>query len=330
MARDWKWLAVGNLLLGLMTLYFPSTSSLTTDSIPKELRGTGFSIIMAIPRAFGMVTPYIGGYLMQSMGVVPTMRLLYGISTVSAVFIATLNYFKLVDPVEKVSPGEKTSLVSLVKNSYKDIFGIMRNLSPELKTFTLIGLVFNFFNTMTSSYWVIYLVQEIGVSNLEWGTILLVTSVASVMLYIPAGMFVDKIGAKRIIPALFVLLAIPVAVFPLMTNLSSTMVVLTALTIINNFLIPAARTYLASIVSVEQRGRVTGALGSGMMLVNIRGGGGGGFSGAILTIPVMIGSVLGGYLYSYQPVYLWYLQGISLIVIAILFLIGTKGESMNE
>ena len=61
------------------------------------------------------------------------------------------------------------------------------------------------------------------------------------------------------------------------------------------------------------------ALGQGMLLINTRGGGGGGPGmGALLAIPTIVGSLLGGVFYSFNPVWLWGSFGLSLLINAVI------------
>ncbi len=61
------------------------------------------------------------------------------------------------------------------------------------------------------------------------------------------------------------------------------------------------------------------ALGQGMLLINIRGGlGGGPGMGALLTIPSIFGSLLGGFIYDFNPVFTWFLMGSSFLISGII------------
>lgn len=61
------------------------------------------------------------------------------------------------------------------------------------------------------------------------------------------------------------------------------------------------------------------ALGMGMLFINTRGGGGGGPGmGTLLTIPSIIGAILGGFVYGYNPNLLWMSFGVALLLSAVL------------
>ena len=60
-------------------------------------------------------------------------------------------------------------------------------------------------------------------------------------------------------------------------------------------------------------------LGMGMLFINTRGGGGGGPGmGTLLAIPSIVGSLLGGFVYGYNPNVLWLSFGVTLLISAYL------------
>ena len=59
------------------------------------------------------------------------------------------------------------------------------------------------------------------------------------------------------------------------------------------------------------------AIGQGALFSNMRGGGGGGPGmGAVLTIPAIMGSLLGGFIYQASPRLPWFLMGAAMLVSA--------------
>jgi len=61
------------------------------------------------------------------------------------------------------------------------------------------------------------------------------------------------------------------------------------------------------------------ALGRGMLFIRVQGGTGGGPGiGLLLAIPEMLGSLVSGYVYSYNPTYPWFFLSAALGLCAIL------------
>ncbi len=73
----WQWLAVGMFVQNIVTFYFPARQALIADSIPPEQRGIGFAATAAIPSAFGIAAPVVGGWLIETLGIRRAIRGLY-------------------------------------------------------------------------------------------------------------------------------------------------------------------------------------------------------------------------------------------------------------
>lgn len=319
LAPDWRILAVGNLLLGLNTFYFPAANALMADSLPPDKRGTGYSIWIAIPSAVGILSPYLGGYLTTKLGVVPAMRFLYGLTLVSALVTATMNLKFLKEPQLEKRARNREGLLRVLLSSYRDIFRTLGGLPWNLKAFAVVLAMSFFFNSMTSSYWVVYCVERIGLSTLQWGTVLLISAVVNVVLLLPAGMIVDRFGVKRVLAFALALSAVPILAFPFSRGFWDVSLLFVAITVANSFLISGAPAFMANAVPPERRGRVMAALGQGMLFINTRGGGGGGPGmGAVLTIPTILGSLLGGFVFGYNHILPWMLMGASMVMSAVI------------
>jgi len=313
--NNWRSLALGNLLLGLMTFYFPASNSLMADSIPPNKRGLGYSLWMMIPGAVGILSPYIGGYLTTKYGVIPAMRFLYALTLIMSIIIGTLNLKYLREPPQEDRKGSERFL-RLLASSYKDMIAILVRLPRELKAFALMIVLSFFFNNMVTSYWVVYCIDILGLSKLQFGSVLLIAAIVNVVFLLPAGMIVDRIGKKALTAAL-VFAAIPLLLFPLSRGFWDVTVLFIALTVANTILVSGAPALMAQLVPSSMRGRVMAALGQGMLFINIRGGGGGGPGmGALLAIPSIVGSMLGGYIFEINPYLPWVMMGVAMLLSA--------------
>lgn len=313
-ARDWTWLAIGNLLLGVMTFYFPAANSLMAESLPQDKRALGYSLWQAIPMAAGIFSPLAGGYMISIWGVNAAMRFLYGLTMIVAILIAMMNYRFLTEEPRIIREDDQRLLEALIK-SYREAVEVVKELPRNLKAYGVMLVLGFFFNSMVSSYWVVYVVEIIGLPEVQWGLILLIASVINVVLLIPAGIFVDRIGPKRVITIALIVGAIPVLVFPYVVSFNGVTISLVLLSFANSFLMSGAPSYMAKATPIEKRGRIMSTLGQGMLLINTRGGGvGGPGMGALLAIPTIVGSLLGGVFYSFNHTLLWISFGLSLLI----------------
>ncbi|MFQ6076189.1 MAG: MFS transporter [Candidatus Bathyarchaeia archaeon] len=323
LAPDWRFLAAASLLNGLTIFMFPATSALLADSLPPQLRGRGFATITAIPGFVGILSPFIGGYLITVYGVTHAMRLLYGVTAAATVLIGTMNLKFLKETLTR--PGDThLSLDQVIRGSYRSVWETLRWMPKGLKFYAIMLVLGLFFNSLTGSYWVVYGTDVIGLSELEWGGILLLANIIQVSLSLPAGALIDRYDKRMTLALALALSALPVFAFPFSGGFLGALLVFTPIAVANAFLIPAASALMADMVPRERRGTVMATLGRGMIFVNYRGGGGGGPAmGFFLTFPAVLGFLIGGYVYDTGPFYPWMLLGVVLAVntlISVLFI----------
>ena len=318
LAPDWRFLAVANMINGLLVFRFPASSALLADSLDPGLRGRGFAAITAIPGFVGILSPYIGGYLTTVLGVERGMRLLYGVTIVALLLTALMNWRFLEETLRKPS-GSRTDLPRIVRGSYGSILKALRWLPRGLRFYALMIVLTLFFNSLTAPFWVVYATEVLGISNLDWGSILTLNMVIQVLLSIPAGGLIDRYDKRRVAAFALALSAVPALAFPFSGGFLGALLAFVPLAVANAFLMPVAGALMADMVPVERRGMVMAALGRGMLMTNVRGGGGGGPGmGFVLCLPVIVGSLLGGYIYDTSPTMPWILLGLVLMVNAVL------------
>ena len=122
-APTWEWLLIGSTILGLTGIYYPALEAMIADSIPANKRGMGFGIVRLIGSVSTTPSPLIAGFLYLRMGLIPTMRLSYGLATVGFITAAVLRT-RLQETVE--SP-QKINVVEMLRSypvSLKDSVGI--------------------------------------------------------------------------------------------------------------------------------------------------------------------------------------------------------------
>jgi MFS family permease len=318
-APDWRYLAAANFLNGLLVFRFPASSALLADSMDPGLRGRGFVAVSAIPGFVGIFSPFIGGYLMTIFDVELGMRILYAVSVAGTLLTALLNWRFLEDTLSK-PPGSIEDLPDVVKSSYGGVLRTLRWLPSDLRFYALIIASTFFFNSLSGPYWVVYAQDIMGISVLGWGSLITLSTVIQVLISIPAGAIIDRYDKSRIAALALALSAVPALAFPFSRGFVGVILVFVPIAVANGFLMPLAGALMADMVPRERRGMVMATLGRGMLMTNIRGGmaGGGPGMGFITCLPVILGSLLGGYVFEASPVYPWLLLGSAIIVNAAL------------
>jgi MFS family permease len=305
-APSWEWIALGALLQGFMVFQFPPMSAILADSLDPRNRGTGIATMNTLANGVAMFSPYIAGVVLMLFGDSSGMRILYGFLALSHIVNATLllRYLKETAEIEKTE--EKFNALTVLRDAYSGIPALLGNLPRSVKALGLVvGLGF-VANGVSSPYWVVYVTDVVGLTNIDWGLILLFESIFKTVLTIPCGMLADKFGRSRM---LFVAMLLSVLSLPsliLARTFTHVLLVRLGAGLAGALFFPSSAALMADLVPRESRGRVMSAMGRGSVLIGATGGGTGGPGmGYLYTIPVMVASIVGGVLYSMNVSYPW-------------------------
>lgn len=307
LAPSWHLIALAGLLRGFAVLQFPASSAIIADSLSPENRGTGMATMSSISGALAVVAPYVAGLTIDSLGERMSIRLLYAVLMIVYLASATINLRYLEDTSP---PGRErvrfADLSQTVKDAYGDIFGILRQLSPSLSVLAIILTLSFVANAIAGPFWVVYASRQIGLSSSRWGLALFVETALRNLVYIPAGMVVDRYGRSRCIQVSLFLSLVTLPLFVLAETFLHVLLIRSVVGVVNAFFIPACSALMADMVPRDLRGRVMAALGRGTVMIGASSGGTGGPGvGFLMTLPIMLSSLAGGYLYDWNPIYPW-------------------------
>jgi len=306
-APSWEWIALAAFLQGFMVIMFPPTSAIMADSLAPENRGVGVATMNTLASILGMFSPYIAAILIQMYGTAPGMRLLYALLAGAVALGATINLRFLKETAREGEKGPPMSVSQIFRDAYGGIPSMLRRLPSSVRALGIVVILGFMANGVASSFWVIYAVEEIGLSTVNWGLILFIEAALKAFIYIPAGVLVDRYGRTRSLMAslIFSLVSIPTFIFA--RGFYQVLAIRLAVGVANVLFIPACSALMADCVPRDIRGRAMAALGRGTVLVGATGGGTGGPGmGFLITIPVMAASLAGGVLYAANPQYPWF------------------------
>jgi len=305
-APSWEWIALAALLQGFMVFQFPPSSAILADSLDPKNRGVGIATMNTLANGIAMFSPYIAGVVLVQFGNSSGMRILYGFMALSSIVNATLvlRYLKETAEVEKTET--KFSALTVLREAYAGIPALLGNLPRSVKALGLVvGLGF-VANGVSSPYWVVYVTDVVGLTNIEWGLILLFESIFKTVLTIPCGMLADRYGRSRTLLVAMVLSVFTLPSLILAKTFNHVLLIRLGAGLAGALFFPSSAALMADLVPRELRGRVMSAIGRGSVLIGATGGGTGGPGmGYLFTIPVMVASIVGGVLYSMNVSYPW-------------------------
>ncbi len=320
-APNWQWIALGALIQGFMVFQFPPTSAILADSIEPQNRGVGIATMNTLATAFSILSPYVAGLIVEFYGDNFGIRILYLFLVVVQIFGAFLVYRYLQETYTAEKQETRSSIATILREAYGGIPELLRNLPRSVKALAvLLGMGF-IANGISSPFWVVYTTEVIGISKIDWGLILLLESILKTVLTIPFGIIADRYSRTKtlFLAILFSLVSIPTIIFA--KTFVHVLLIRFGVGIAGSLLMPTSVALMADYIPREMRGRTMAAIGRGAFMVGAAGGGTGGPGmGYIFTLPVMASSIIGGILYTMNPMFPW-LVVLGAIIVQLLSLI---------
>lgn len=318
LAPSWQWIAVATLFRGVMSLQFPASSAIIADSLTPQQRGTGVATMNTLAGILSIFAPYVAGTVVEQYGPNWGVRGLYLAMLLLYVGSGWISqrYLK-----ETAVNADRKIDMSSITSSFKEAYGGFPELFGELPRtiWALTGvIILSFmFNGIATAFWVVYAIEEIGLSPTDWGLVLLLETLARNILFIPGGLWVDRVGRTVALAGSLILALIAMPIFVAATGFTGVLIARLIIVAGQALMMPASTALMADSVPRRMRGRVMAAAGRGSVMIGAAGGGTGGpGTGYLITIPIMVSSLAGGYLYAANPAYPWYVAS-ALMVLAI-------------
>ena len=307
LAPNWQVIAIASLMSGVVVLGFPPRSALIADSLSPEDRGRGMATMNTISTGLSIFAPYIAGIVVEFSGPNTGVRTLYGAMLVLYLASAIIHARCLKESMpQRHARLTLSSLPSLLAQAYSGMPTLLRGLPSSLKALAVVIILGFMANGVASPFWVVYAIEEIGLPSSRWGLILLCETALRLLMLIPAGVAVDRWGRTTSLLVALLLSTVAMPLFILAKSFTAVLLIRLVIAVTSAITIPACTALMADIAPREIRGQVMAALGQGGVMLGAAGGGTGGpGTGFLITLPLMIASLAGGYLYAQNPTYPW-------------------------
>ena len=307
LAFRWEVVALASLMSGLVVLGFPPRSALIADSLSPEDRGRGIATMDVISSGLSIFAPYIAGLVVEFSGPNTGVRTLYGAMLV-LYFASAVIHSRLLKESRSNRHTRLTvsAFPKLLTEAYGGMPTLLRGLPSSLKALAGVVILSFMANGVASPFWVVYAIEQIDLSSSQWGLILLCETALRLLVLIPAGVGVDRWGRTTSLLVALLLSTVAVPLFILAKGFTAVLLIRLVIAVASAITLPACTALMADIAPREIRGRVMAALGQGGVMIGAAGGGTGGpGTGFLITVPLMIASLAGGYLYAQNPTYPW-------------------------
>ena len=196
---SWPFLFLGlAFAMGWTSMASPAIFAVIGDALPKNKRAIGFTLQSLIKRLPMAVAPLIGGAMIATLGIRSGIRaglvITLILAAITVLIVLTINI--------PVVPGEPVN-----------IQGVWHSFHAALKRLLISDIIIRMCEGLPDVLIILYVTNVIGVSVAQYGVLVAIQLVTSILVYIPAAKLADRIGRKPFVIATFVCFALfPVAI----------------------------------------------------------------------------------------------------------------------
>lgn len=197
LSPSWPFVFLGlALVMAWQSMASPAIFAIIGDALPRERRATGFMLQSILKRIPIVVAPIAGGALIASSGVVKGIHVALLITLVLA-FVTIL----------------LVSRINITVNALHatGIVGVWQTFHTALKRLLVSDVIIRTCEGMTGVLTILYVTNVHRVTIEQYGTLIAVQMITSILVYIPAGKIADRVGRKPFVIATF----LSFALFPL-------------------------------------------------------------------------------------------------------------------
>jgi MFS family permease len=199
LSPSWPFMLAGlALVMAWQSMASPATFAIIGDSLPRERRAMGFTLQSILKRLPIVVAPIAGGALIARFGIIKGIHLALLITIVLAVVTLLL-----VSRINLTAGSPKTSNISSVWRTFHGV----------LKRLLISDVIIRTCEGLTGVLTILYVTNVKHVTIAQFGTLVAIQMITSIIVYIPAGKLADRVGRKPFVIVTFLSFALfPVAV----------------------------------------------------------------------------------------------------------------------
>lgn len=199
LSPSWPFVFVGLALsMAWASMASPALFALIGDALPRERRAMGFTLQSMLKRVPAAAAPLIGGALIAASDIKTGVRTGLAITLVLAA-IAVLVVRRINLPI--------------ITGASINMRGVWRSFHFALKRLLISDVIIRMCEGMADILIILYVTNVLGVSLAQYGILVAIQLVTSILVYIPAARIADRIGRKPFVIITFICFALfPVAV----------------------------------------------------------------------------------------------------------------------
>jgi MFS family permease len=209
----WQAVIIGSFFfLTWSAISTPATLDLVARSVPTNKRTMGVSINSLIRRVPMILGPLLGGALIGAYGERDGIRYSFMIAIVLALASLILQQLLINDEEKEKRRAESNPLA------------LWNAMSSSLKNLLASDILIRFCEQIPNAFVVVWCVNMVGISALEFGVLTTIEMITALLVYIPVAHFADKTTKKPFVVATFGFFTI----FPVVLLVSHSFITLAA------------------------------------------------------------------------------------------------------
>jgi MFS family permease len=231
------------------SLTLPALFAVVGDSLPRERRATGFGLLSILRRIPTMIAPPLGGLLIARTGLFAGMQiglaLTIGVALVAAGIVWILYQDRPADTTMPVSPPAL------------GFVAMWRSMDGRLKQLLVADILSRWAEGIAAGFVVLYVINELGLSYVEFGMLMTVQRVTNIVLYVPLAALSDRMNRKPFVLLTFAFFAL----FPLvLVHVSGFAGAVFAFVVAGMWEVgePARKALIVDLANPDARGRAIG------------------------------------------------------------------------
>ncbi|MEM3670130.1 MAG: MFS transporter [Thermoprotei archaeon] len=194
--NHWQLLFIPIIIGSLSGIYTPAFNAVLNDCMEPSMRPRGFasySIVTTVPSVF---SPYLGGYLMHSLGYLPGLRVAYFASGLLGVLAVSWRALKLQE-THVIRGAARLGLVSFVANVIRNNVSALKLASSDARRLIVYSATSSLASGLTGPYVSVFLIDGVHLSAETYGLLTGISAITTIALLLPAASLADKIGLRR-------------------------------------------------------------------------------------------------------------------------------------
>jgi MFS family permease len=242
-AAQWQWLLVGLVFaMAWRSMASPTLFAIIGDALPANRRAMGFTVQAIVKRIPIAVAPLLGGLAIATAGVQAGVRALLVLS-IGLAAVAVL-------ATRRIAVGQPPA-------THQSVFGIWAGLPVPLKRLLLSDVFIRTCEGMVDVFLVLYATNVVALSAPQFGILLAVQALTSILVYVPVSRWSDRGRRKPFVAATFLFFA----AFPAAVVLSGSFAALVAAFVVGGLREvgePSRKAMIVGLVAPGLRGRSVG------------------------------------------------------------------------